>query len=121
MERKYWRKPPTAGRPVGSRNRLPRVQYRAEIDKVYKLLGGVDGLWKWAHENPKEFYPLILKVMATYELKDAEALAEPIKVLIMQVDGSTREVSKPIRTVSEQLEGGGGCRQAGTAIEDSDG
>ena len=89
----------TPGRQQGAKNKAPLVQFRREIEKVYLACGGTDGLYAWVQsaEGKAQFYPLILKIMATYELKEVEGNAEPIKVYIY---GKEVSVSVPSQASS---------------------
>jgi hypothetical protein len=97
----YW--PVASPGRKGKPNRF-RTSFRAEIEKVYHLCGGNEGLYQWALSNPKEFYPLVLKVMATFELKQ-ESEHDGIKVIVYGEQGKagTTEVQvasdKPLETI----------------------
>lgn len=43
------------GRPPGAKNKITH-NTKANIEQVFDLLGGTQGLYKWAQENPGAFY-----------------------------------------------------------------
>ncbi len=65
------------------------------METVYQLLGGTQSLWEWAQteQGKKEFYPLVLKVLASYEMKLEQTKTEPIRVVVYGQQGQQVSIS----------------------------
>jgi hypothetical protein len=58
---------PLGGRPPGSKNILTKT-VKENLVAAFEGAGGLKEFIKWAKANPKEFYPLYVKLLPT-ELK----------------------------------------------------
>ena len=89
--------PNAPGRRLGSKNTKRYINVRAEMEKVYKLLGSEKGLYANAltDKGRGHFYELFCKIFASFDLKDTEQTKEPIRVLVYGSDGSHIEISAP--------------------------
>ena len=96
------------GRPKGSKNYVPRVQIRRELEKVYQLMGSEQGLWAWAQtdEGKSKFYELFCKIYATWEIKQDVSAGEPIRVIVYGKDGQTMEITQgqPVMSLPNETE-----------------
>ena len=83
------------GRPKGSKNKtkLPAIRFRHEIEQAYIRMGGINGLLEWCQSDAgkKEFYPLVLKIMATFELKETRSEDE-IHVVVYKPESKAAQV-----------------------------
>ena len=88
--------PNASGRPVGSKNRLPSVQIRHELERVYERMGGFDGLFRFANseEGRGKFYEWFVKIFAAYELKEPGG-KDPIRVIVYGKEGHAVEILGP--------------------------
>ena len=82
------------GRTRGTKNYLPKIQIRRELEKVYTLMGGDKGLYAFAVAEPKAFYELFCKIYATWEIKQDVSAGEPIRVIVYGKDGQTMEITQ---------------------------
>ena len=55
-----------SGKPRGAISKFARL--REDFLKVYRQMGGVQGLLAWAKEHPSEFYPMIFKMLPKTDL-----------------------------------------------------
>ena len=85
------------GRPKGTRNKLPSVQIRHELERVYLRMGGFDSLYQYAssEEGKPKFYEWFVKIFAAYELKETTTTTEPIRVLVYGPTGQCTEMLGP--------------------------
>lgn len=88
------------GRKPGSKNKGVSISIRREIEKVYDLMGSDGGLWEWAHEHKSEFYPLALKILASYEIKRDAGDGEQAVTIIVSgspdpIDVTPQHIDKP--------------------------
>ena len=92
------------GRTKGTKNYLPKIQIRRELEKVYTLMGGDKGLYAFAVNEPKAFYELFCKIYATWEIKQDISAGEPIRVIVYGNNGQTMEITQgqPAITVSPE-------------------
>lgn len=51
----------TGGRQKGTPNKVTG-DVRQSVLRVYEMIGGDEAFSKWAKENPKDFYPLYVKI-----------------------------------------------------------
>lgn len=86
--------PNLEGRPKGSKNKRPTIQIRHELEQVYQRMGGFNGLLEYAQsqEGRPKFYEWVVKILASFELKETEKSSDPIKVLVYGADGSHIEI-----------------------------
>ena len=45
---------------------------RKQVQEVYRLCGGIDGMVKWAKKHPSDFYPLYIRAMVPKPLEQPE-------------------------------------------------
>jgi hypothetical protein len=90
---------PGPGRLAGRPNKITG-QAKENIAEVFEMLGGVEGMLKWARNRPAEFYckiyPKLIGVHVQAKTdealkQDAESASEALERLILNIRASRQE------------------------------
>ena len=90
------------GREPGSKNKI--TTFKGASNEVFELMGGVQGFWAWAEENPGDFYKTIMARMIPKEVNLSGPEGGDHKIIIIrakpeevkQPDGKPTDTTKTI-------------------------
>jgi hypothetical protein len=107
------------GRPAGRTG-----QATENITEVFEMLGGVEGMVKWARNHPKEFYRKLYPKLISVDVlaktdeapkQDAESLSEAIERALLSIRASRQDGHEEESVMTDHDPRGGAAPESAVA------